>query len=216
MVRALLIKELREAAALLAVALAAAVYVLTDLTGLDVFPLQEPGGGGYPFIGDVFSNRLWLVCGVLAVALGLKQTAWEETRGTYDFLLHRPVPRRVLFGVKLAFGLVSVLAVGGLTVLTYALWAAAPGSIPAPFRWSMTAPMWLTLAAFPLIYLSAFLSGIRPARWFGTRLVPLAAGGAFATAAGASVESWDFALFVLPATAVTAAAVIYFVENRDY
>ena len=32
----------------------------------------------------------------------------------------------------------------------------------------------------PLLYFGAFLSGIRPARWFGTRLLPLVAAGALA------------------------------------
>ena len=38
----------------------------------------------------------------------------------------------------------------------------------------MTIPVWLTWLAVGLVYLGAFLSGIRPAAWWGTRLMPLA------------------------------------------
>ena len=51
--------------------------------------------------------------------------------------------------------------------------AAAPRTHPGPFEWSMTESalrLWLIL---PLVYLGAFFSGLRPARWFGSRLLPL-------------------------------------------
>ena len=41
----------------------------------------------------------------------------------------------------------------------------------------MTAWAWQLWLCMPLVYLGAFLSGIRPARWFGTRLMPLVAAG---------------------------------------
>ena len=122
-----------------------------------------------------------LVIGGLAIALGLKQSAWEVGEGTYYFLLHRPATRRFIFGTKLAVGAGFVLIVGGLLVLLYAMWAATPGNVATPFYWSMTGPRWQLWLCMPLLYLGAFLSGIRPARWFGTRLMPLvaAAAGAF-------------------------------------
>ena len=39
----------------------------------------------------------------------------------------------------------------------------------------MTGPAWQLALLMPLLYLGAFLSGLRPARWFGTRLLPLTA-----------------------------------------
>jgi hypothetical protein len=39
----------------------------------------------------------------------------------------------------------------------------------------MTGPVWRLAFLMPLLYLGAFLSGLRPARWFGTRLLPLVA-----------------------------------------
>jgi hypothetical protein len=62
-------------------------------------------------------------------------------------------------------------------VLIYALWAATPGHHASPFEWSMTAPEFGVVPKMPLVYLGAFLSGIRPGRWYGSRFLPLAAGG---------------------------------------
>ena len=62
-----------------------------------------------------------------------------------------------------------------LPILIYAAWAATPGTHAGPFEWSMTATafhVWLQLS---LAYLGAFACGIRPARWFGSRLLPLVA-----------------------------------------
>ena len=39
----------------------------------------------------------------------------------------------------------------------------------------MTTSVWRIWIALPIVYLAAFLSGLRSARWFGTRLVPLPA-----------------------------------------
>ena len=44
----------------------------------------------------------------------------------------------------------------------------------------MTATAWKAWGLIAIVYLAAFLAGIRPARWFGTRLLPLAAGGLLA------------------------------------
>jgi hypothetical protein len=38
----------------------------------------------------------------------------------------------------------------------------------------MTGATWRMTFLMLLLYLGAFLSGLRPARWFGTRLLPLA------------------------------------------
>ncbi len=44
----------------------------------------------------------------------------------------------------------------------------------------MTESAWRFCFGMPLLYLGAFLSGLRPARWYGTRLLPLVGAGAFA------------------------------------
>jgi len=89
-------------------------------------------------------------------------------------LLHRPARRETIFATKLAVGAVVCLLLGGLPVLCYALWAAAPGTHPSPFFWSMTGWVWQMCLEIPLVYLGAFLSGLGPGRWYGSRFLPLA------------------------------------------
>ena len=174
MVRALVLKELRESAAVVAIAAAVALLQLATLTGFGL----APGGSAsplesFPFVNDGLMSSLTLVGAGLAIALGLKQTAWEAGQNTYHFLLHRPASLRRIFGWKMAVGVGLTLLAPGVMILLYALWAATPGAHAAPFRWSMTLPAWSYWAALPVLYVGAFASGLRPARWYATRLAPL-------------------------------------------
>jgi hypothetical protein len=175
--RAVAFKELREVAGIAAVALAGYLALVVSLTGAKVFqwmPGMPHGMDGVPFSGGQFTGFFTWVSLVFAVALGFRQSAWESARGTFLFLLHRPVSRRAIFLIKLAVGSGTLLLCASLPILLYAWWAALPGHHPSPFAWSMANPAWLLTFLMPLIYLGAFLSGLRPARWFGTRLLPLA------------------------------------------
>jgi hypothetical protein len=109
----------------------------------------------------------------LAMALGFRQSVWELVKGTAPFLLHRPMSRRAIILTKLFAGILLLMASTLAPILIYAAWAAAPGTHPGPFEWWMTGPMLHVWFAMPLVYLGAFASGIRPARWFGSRLLPL-------------------------------------------
>jgi hypothetical protein len=96
------------------------------------------------------------------------------------FLLHRPASLWRVLAAKLAVGAGLYLICGLVAILSYAAWAAMPGKHASPFRWWMTAYAWEAWGVIAVVYLGAFLAGIRPARWFGTRLLPLAAGGLLA------------------------------------
>jgi hypothetical protein len=109
----------------------------------------------------------------MTIALGYRQTLSESTHHTYPFLFHRPAGRRWLIGMKLFVGLGLYLVCGASVIVAYGLWAATPGKHASPFEWSMTVPTWMILFQMTMLYLGAFLSGIRPGRWFGTRLLPL-------------------------------------------
>ncbi len=66
--------------------------------------------------------------------------------------------------------MVTVIA---LPLAVYALWAAMPGTHASPFFWSMTEPWWRMIPAALVCYLGAFLTGLRPANWVGSRVWPL-------------------------------------------
>src|SRR5262249_45620920 len=145
--------------------------VLASLMGF--FPGMSESPSEVPFVQGNFTSMLFFIGGVLAIALGLRQSAWEPSQGTALYLLHLPMTRRTIVLTKLLTGIGLLLLCTLLPIAIYAAWAAMPGTHPGPFDWSMTGPTLRTWLILPLVYLGAFASGIRPARWIGSRLLPL-------------------------------------------
>ncbi len=225
MIRALAIKEWRETWAFGALALGIYLIYLASFTGLSapVFRAMPWGSRAtgkppeLPFIVDNFTPMLGVVGCLLAIALGLRQSAWEPHQGTSLYLLHLPLPRRTILATKLLTGVGLLLACALVPILLYGTWAAWPRTHAGPFEWSMTADAFRVWAMTPLVYLAAFASGIRPARWFGTRLLPLAAVAAPAILTLAVPSWWLIALpIAAAAAAVLTATILQEAETRDY
>jgi len=113
------------------------------------------------------------VGGILAVLMGLLQTAWESTTGTWHFLLYRPASRRRVLTVKLLTGGLLLMICTVIPGLTYGVWASVPGTHVSPFNWGMTWPFWQIWLTIPVVYLGAVQSGLCETRWYGTRLMPI-------------------------------------------
>ena len=58
----------------------------------------------------------------------------------------------------------------------------------------MTESEWCVWLSLPVAYLGAFLSGVRPARWFGTRLLPGVAGSVLFVIVSQLPWPWPYAL----------------------
>ena len=182
MVLTLVRKELRETWAFAALALVLYLVYLSNLTGkggpllrvlVNLIPGMSVAPVDIPFVQDNFDTMLCFIGAVLAIALGFRQSAWEPSQGTALYLLHLPLGRRTIVVTKLLTGTGIVMVSTLLPILIYATWAALPRTHAGPFEWMMiggSIRIWLVL---PLVYLGAFASGIRPARWFGSRLLPL-------------------------------------------
>ena len=204
MLKALVLKELRETAWVAALGLVAHLAFVASCAGYAVVPLWPARvSEEIPFLGSTFMSPFCFVSVALAAALGLRQTALES-RGTWLFLLHRPASLRQVIAAKLAVGAGLYLICGLVAILTYAAWAATPGHHASPFFWWMTADAWEALGVIILVYFAAFLAGIRAARWLGTRLLPLAAAGPLAIAV---VFVWLY--WWLPAMAVLILAIAW-------
>lgn len=176
--KALAWKELRETLSIAVIAMLGYAALLVNLMGGRVFywvPGLPKQPENVPFVSGDFVSVFTVLSFLLAVALGFRQSVWESSRGTYLFLLHRPLPRNAIFLTKLATGLALLLFCASMPIVLYGVWAMTPGSHAGPFEWSMTVSAWRMLLMMPLVYLGAFLSGLRPAHWFGTRLLPLIA-----------------------------------------
>lgn len=221
MIRALVIKELRETAGIAAIALAVyAAYLVGLMGGSHLFsfvPGFESEPALVPFIHDQFEWNFGCIAAGLAIVLGFRQSAWEPYQGTSLYLLHRPVSRNAIVLAKLATGAGLLLAVTLLPILFYALWAATPGTHAGPFAWSMTVPAFEVWLMIVLLYFGAFASGIRPARWIGSRLFPLAS--AFVPIVGYYALPYWW-ITGLPVLAVTSAWLIgdslFAAHTRDY
>jgi hypothetical protein len=217
--RALVHKELREVFGIAAAALGCYLALAISAMGALVFvwvPGMPHGHEDVPFTGD-FNGFFEFLSVLFAIALGFRQSAWESARGTYLFLLHRPLRRDAVFLTKLAVGSGVLLVCGSVPVVLYAAWAAAAGHHAGPFEWSMANAVWKILFLMPLVYLGAFLSGLRPARWFGTRLLPLAAGLALLVLVNNLPWWWQLGFpLALVLYAALAANVCFVARVRDY
>ena len=176
---ALVVKELRLAAIVGAAACGAYLLVVAKLTNVTGFAwmrsfVQERGL--IPFLSDGFAQPFSVVTFLMAVGLAVWQTSSESRGGAWLFLLHRPVSRRAIVLSKLAVGLSVLLVCSALPIVLYGAWAARPGTHASPFEWSMTNETWRLWWSMPPLYLGTLLTLLRPARWFGTRLLPCAAG----------------------------------------
>jgi hypothetical protein len=225
MFKALALKELRETAWIVAVAAAAYIYMAGGLLGYRVLP--GPGDGyrhwSRSFVDILEANlsMFVMVSAGLAAGLGIRQAVAESSRGMWQFLLHRPAPRRWIVGGKLLVGMTLYLTLAAAPILVLSLWRSIPGTHPSPFEWSMMSDHWLTWYVLTPLYLGGFLAGLRPGRWVGTRLWPLAGTGIVVLGAvGAAVawrDSWilaiaaiavlDFLLFI---------SVFHVAETRDF
>jgi hypothetical protein len=210
-------KELRETLGLAGLGLLAYLYFVTGEMGIGLFPWSRDSQRAVPFVADGFLRSFCMVAVPLAIALGLRQSAAESWRGTWLFLLHRPAERRKLIGVKLAVGSLAYLTCSALPILLYSLWAATPGTHAGPFAWSMTLWSWQAWLSITSLYFCAMLVGMRGARWFGSRLFPLAA--AALLVALIQLAPWWWLLGVASLLLLDAwliAGILYVARMRDY
>jgi len=215
MIRALAIKELRESAGLAVLGVLCAIGIVGPLMGITVVPMGGSMRSWYPFVNELHLSSQALALGFFAFLLGLKQTAWEIHQGTFQFLFHRPMPRHLVFAVKLVIGAVIVLVINAFMIGLFGWWSATPGNHASPFFWSMALPSWKLGVSLLLVYLGAFLSGVRQARWFGTRLVPMAFSIACVYTTYLSPWWWSSLATGISSAAVLLTAIFYFIRISD-
>lgn len=229
MIWAMAAKELKETAWIWLIAGAALLLLAFDAMRIPILPeivrvLLFQGVYAdirIPFLAGHIAAGVGWVMGLFAVAMGLWQSYGESWRGTYPVLLHLPMPRRTVFGVKIAVGLGLVCGLTAAALLAVCLWASTPGTHASPFEWGMTTTAWHTWFAMPIVYLGAFASGLLPARWYGTRLFPLATASAatgFMLLADESAMLPGVLFFgcVLAAAAVFLAVIDHLVASCDF
>jgi hypothetical protein len=173
---ALVLKELRSLWRVIALALLADGWLLCELTGQSNWlrGFSAPMSGFALAQGD-FLTWFGFLLASIASAAGLAMSLDDGLRGTWQFALFRPLSRRAYIGTKLLVGGAMTFALSVLPVAVYSVWAARPGNVAAPFRLSLLQPALEACGWSVVVFLGAFLSGIRPAKWWWSRLWPLGA-----------------------------------------
>ncbi len=154
---ALMRKELREVLGIAVAALGCYLALVVSLMGTMAFywvPGMPRGPEDVPFTSGDFTSIFTLISVVFAAALGFRQSAWESSRGTYLFLLHRPMRRTTIFLAKLTTGIAVFLLCSSVPIVLYAGWVSMPGHHAGPFEWSMTGSAWRLSFLMPLLYLA--------------------------------------------------------------
>jgi hypothetical protein len=220
MYKALVFKEWRELWWTGAIALVVLGCVVFDEVGLVVdlekIAIVHRDTGRIPFRSDDVQLAVTSVSCCLAVVLGLGQTLGESVRGTWRYLRQRPIRFSSLLLTKLIAGLGLLFVSTGVPFVLYLMWAASDGWHSSPFEWEMAAPTFAGWASSAAVFLTAFLIGIREARWYGSRLWPAAPVvvlylyfGQFETSALSAVGA------ILLLTAALLAAILFAASERD-
>lgn len=220
MYRALILKELHDLRGVIAVAAVIGALITAMLAGAPVAPpILSNNNGGVPAIRFTSgSEEQWLtfLTAGMAIVMGFWQSALEIQRGTALYLFHRPLPRRKIVLTKLLVGVSLQMAAIAIPILTLGVLAGWPGFWPAPFYWGMTLDCWVFGLWTILFYLGAFASGWLDGRWWGARLMPLAATAPMALPVIATEFNRWWLLCLLPCGILLAMTAVLASENRDY
>jgi hypothetical protein len=229
MLKSLVWKEFRELLPISALAIAAEIVLIGALVA------ERAYRGGYLVEPHTEAESVWSLLYIVAliypIAAGLWQVWRENTNGNFQFFLHRPVSRNTLMGVKLICGATACAFVIGVPVICFATWIDSV-VFHSQRTWITNSAVRLCFGIGPL-YFGAFLSVLRPARWYGSMFFPLWVGiGVFIIAQMIASTStwlgealwttgstwlWIFALALGPAVIIGfIPAILYVANQRDY
>jgi ABC-type transport system involved in multi-copper enzyme maturation permease subunit len=155
---------------------------------------------------------------LFAIVVGVWQNKAEKNQGTFLFLLHRPVRREAMVGMKLLAGVSLCLMVFVLPLVCFTYWAETKSlarSDGKSYLWSVSSPICLGIV---LLYLGAFMSSVREAAWYKSQFLPLFAAIAIAILLGILANSWTpFVLIAMPIVQASyVVAILYEAVTRNY
>jgi hypothetical protein len=207
-VKTILWKELREglkwgAAGLLGLGAALALMLSTML---------RHGSLGFRDHDVLVRNEVLVVLGlgtaIVGLALGILQVVFESRGDRWALLVHRPISRSRIFLAKALVGSCLYLAAAGIpfgiACGTMAVLDGVPGRLPGPFTWRMLLPGTALIVSGLAYYFAGMLVGIRQARWYLSRALPVGA-AVFATVAVLATLTFPWAVVLALAVAAVLA-----------
>lgn len=174
----------------------------------------------WPRFSAIWDNEnlvLTITMPLIGLALGLLQILPELRRDQWAFLVHRPVSHTTLFWGKVLPGISLYLLATVLPLLGLSAWGASPAHVPAVFDWRFTLAGWAAVLAGVPFYFAGLLIALRPARWYGSRTLPLLTALLAPWAATQLAEFWQVAATGFATIAVLAVAAWgSFVSGGEY
>jgi len=174
----------------------------------------------WPSFSNVWSTEnlvLTITTPLIGLALGLLQVLPELRRDQWAFLVHRPASRTTLFWGKILPGVSLYLLATSLPFLGLTAWGASPAHVPAVFDWRFTLAGWAAILAGLPFYFAGLLVALRPARWYGSRALPLLTALLAPWAATQLAEFWHVVATIFATIAVLAVAAWgSFVSGGEY
>ncbi len=122
-----------------------------------------------PLLSQSFLAGMGFFCGIFGAALGFFQARNEAHRDLWAFLVHRPITRTQIFCGKTLAGLSLYFVGAGLPLIAMVCFAVMPGYVAAPFEPAMVLPAIAVYFTGMAYYFAGLLTGLRQARWFGSR-----------------------------------------------
>ncbi len=166
---------------------------------------------------DQFIDLLLMIAFGFAILLGLVQTLADSVQGTWGYLMHLPPGRRWVITSKLLIGGGAYFACTGSFLLICFLIGLSRQTAVIPFHWSMLSSSVQIVLIGALVYLGTFLTGLRPARWYGSRLLPMAGCGLLVWLFIALPHWWVYGFAPLLVTCgLLVALILYVGDVRDY
>jgi len=165
-----------------------------------------PSGPALPQVWGGENLVLTITTPLIGLALGLLQILPELRRDQWAFLVHRPATRTTLFFGKALPGVCLYLAATVPPLLGLAVWASSPSHVPAPFDFRFTLVGWAAILSGLPFYFAGLLVALRPARWYGSRALPVLTALLAPLMASTSNEFWQVVLVCVLVTATLLAA----------
>lgn len=210
MLKSLFLKELRDLLPLIAIAIAVEGYLFGIMFRFSRSVEMRDPRTIWPF--------LYMLGVLFPVVAGLWQVGRESFGNHYQFLLHRPLRREVLLGAKLLIGAAICVVFIDLPILCFADWGDHELRYSAGWLSEMAWPLCVNML---LLYLGAFLSMLRPGRWYASQFLPLLAGimlfVVLQVVGEISSWWWSMSFRVTPLFAICyVLAVLHVARTRDY
>ncbi len=203
--RVIVLKEVRERLKIAFVCLA--IVAGGQLFSIAFQRVLSAGGMEFDASPSVFPFSFFTLASALAgLLIGRAQIISESRGDQWGFLAHRPVTRLTLFWGKAVAGLILYMVATGVPLALTTAWYAAPGHRAMPYDPSMALPSLADLLCGAVYYFAALLVGMREARWYASRFLPL--GGAVACTIVVMYASsfWQAAMAVVVGVAIAGLA----------